>query len=154
MSKRPKILKKNENFIPEARIYCDGASSGNPGHAGTGIIIRILKGRVPKVHKISEYIGIATNNVAEYSALIRGLEEARSLGLKNIEVLLDSELLVNQINGTYKIKNLNLRPLWKRSKEILSQFDNYRVKYVKRQLNKEADSLARGSIKRYVNRGD
>ena len=143
-----KLFRRDENFIPEANIYCDGASSGNPGHAGVGVIIQI-RGESLEGYKISEYIGIATNNVAEYSALIRGLEEAKSLGLKKIEVFLDSELLVKQITGVYKIRSPHLRPLWEKSKLILEQFDNYRVMHVQRELNREADLLAKNSIKKH-----
>ncbi len=141
------IFSRNKNFISEAKIYCDGASRGNPGHAGMGVIIQI-RGGSPKGYKISEYIGITTNNVAEYSALIRGLVEAQSLGLKKIEVFLDSELLVKQITGVYKIRSPHLRPLWEKSKHILEQFDNYRISHVQREFNREADVLAKNSIKK------
>ena len=141
------IFSRNKNFISEAKIYCDGASCGNPGHAGMGVIIQI-RGGSPKGYKISEYIGITTNNVAEYSALIRGLVEAQSLGLKKIEVFLDSELLVKQITGVYKIRSPHLRPLWEKSKHILEQFDNYRISHVQREFNREADVLAKNSIKK------
>lgn len=151
---------------PEAEIYCDGASSGNPGHAGIGVVIVRQKLQVashksqvtsdlkpetcnlqPETYRISEYIGITTNNVAEYSALIRGLEESRSLGLKTIDIFLDSELLVRQIKGIYKIKSVNLKPLWEKARGILKQFNNYRIIHIQRELNKEADSLAKKAIK-------
>ncbi len=152
MSRREEVRKaegscrEDNAFISEAKIYCDGASSGNPGHAGIGVVIQV-RGHLHKDYKISEYIGIATNNVAEYSALIRGLEEARSLGLKKIEIFLDSELLVRQIKGVYRISSANLKPLWQKSKNMLREFDNYRMTHVPRELNKEADLLAKKSLR-------
>lgn len=131
-----------------AVMYCDGASSGNPGHSGIGVVIT-LTGEdagilgTNKQHDISEYIGEATNNVAEYSALIKGLETARELGIRKIKVYLDSELLVRQMNGIYKVKNKNLISLWKKAKDILKDFDICKISHVRRELNKEADALAR-----------
>src|SRR4030067_609249 len=116
MTRREEVKKGDNGFISEAKIYCDGASSGNPGRAGIGVVIQV-RGHLHKDYKISEYIGIATNNVAEYSALIRGLEEARSLGLKKIEIFLESELLVRQIKGVYKISSANLKTLWEKKLE-------------------------------------
>lgn len=129
----------------EAKIYCDGASSGNPGHAGIGVVIRHKS-----VHRVSEYIGIATNNIAEYAAFIKGIELARTFGLKKIEVFLDSELLVRQILGVYRVKNPNLRLRWVEAKNILNKFDYYRVTHIKRELNKEADLLAKKAIKDFL----
>ena len=131
--------------IIEAELFCDGASCGNPGDSGIGVVIRPLNG-TGKDHRISEYIGIATNNVAEYSALIRGLEEARALGVKRINVFLDSELVVRQINGIYKVRNSNLRTLWDRARHILMDFDSYVITHVEREKNKEADALAGNAV--------
>ncbi|MBI4698553.1 MAG: ribonuclease HI family protein [Nitrospirae bacterium] len=135
--------------MADAKIFCDGASSGNPGQSGIGIVIQFggAEGRHQVNRSISEHIGVATNNIAEYSALIRGLEEARSMGAKKIEIFLDSELLVKQIKGIYKIKSDTLRPLWERSTDILRQFDNYRITHIRRELNKEADALAKKAVR-------
>jgi len=135
-----------------AEMHCDGASSGNPGNSGIGVVINISEKDAgflgtKESHRISEYIGLATNNVAEYSALLRGLETARSLGIRKINIFLDSELLVKQINGIYKVKHSNLIPLWTKAKSILKDFDHYIVKHVPRELNKEADSLAARAAK-------
>ena len=162
---------RNENSQqPEAEIYCDGASSGNPGHAGIGVVLRFRgklqvkrtpRDRSPESNqksqkhlpllrrdqKISQYIGVATNNVAEYTALIRGIKEAGSFGLKRIEIFLDSELLVKQIKGIYRVKSAKLRPFWEEAQKILRQFDSYKVTHVRRELNKEADLLAKKAIK-------
>ena len=128
-----------------AEIFCDGASSGNPGNAGIGVVINLNDG-CPAC-RLSEYIGIATNNVAEYTAFIRALEEARSLGIKRVKVFLDSELVVKQINGLYKVKNINLMPLWIMAKKLLAEFDSFSVVHVKREMNKEADALATKAVK-------
>jgi len=166
MSLYERVPRKDNNFLPEAKIYCDGASSGNPGPSGIGIIIVSQKLQVtsnesevtpdlelrvsnlqPETYRISQYIGMATNNIAEYSALIRGLEKAISLGLRRIEIFLDSELLVRQIKGVYKVKSNNLNALWERAQNLLKKFDNYRVIHIPRELNKDADSLAKKAIK-------
>jgi ribonuclease HI len=134
-----------------AEMYCDGASSGNPGPSGIGVVINFIgegKRHPGKnaSHRISEFIGTATNNVAEYSALLKGLETARSLGVQNIKIFMDSELLARQINGIYRVKNKNLIPLWVKAMKILREFSHYTVAHVPREMNKEADSLARRAI--------
>lgn len=135
-----------------AVMHCDGACSGNPGKSGIGVVIDLFNEDTQcdedkETHTISEYIGIATNNIAEYTALIRGLEKARALGVKKIEILLDSELLVRQINGIYKVKNKNLLPLWIQAGNILKDFDAFKVTHVRRENNKEADFLATQAVK-------
>jgi ribonuclease HI len=133
-----------------AVMYCDGACSGNPGKSGIGVVISIsddegLSG-LANQHTISEYIGNATNNIAEYSALIRGLEKAGSLGIKKLKVFLDSELLVRQMNGVYKVKNKNLMVLWNQARDLLKAFDSCSITHVRREFNKEADALAREGV--------
>lgn len=143
--------------MPEAAIYCDGASSGNPGHSGIGVVIRIKKrprisefrNQAPGGLRISEYIGIATNNIAEYTAFVRGLEEAKHLGLKRVEIFLDSELLVKQIKGVYRIKSAKLKPFWEKARDILNQFGSYKITHIQRELNKEADLLAKDAIRNF-----
>ncbi len=134
-------------------MYCDGASSGNPGKAGIGVVINLSDNDARRLgknknYKISDYIGITTNNVAEYSALIKGLEKAKSLGLKRIKVFLDAELLVRQLNGIYKVKNKNLIPLWIKARNVLKDFDKCMITHISREMNKRADSLARQAIKK------
>ncbi|MBI4655020.1 MAG: ribonuclease HI family protein [Nitrospirae bacterium] len=134
--------------MDEAEIFCDGASSGNPGDSGIGVVIRHKSAHSSQftIHKVSEYIGTATNNMAEYAALIRGLKEARSLGFREVKVFLDSELVVKQINGIYKVKDSKLKRLWTQVQEILSSFDSYTITHVRRDLNKPADTLAKQAI--------
>lgn len=134
-------------------MYCDGACSGNPGDSGIGVVIDLSDEDIKALKKegsytISEYIGTATNNIAEYSALIRGLEKAISLGIKRINVFLDSELVVRQIKGIYKVKNKNLIPLWQQAKGLLKNFESCNVAHVPREMNAEADSLARKAVKK------
>jgi ribonuclease HI len=129
-----------------AEVFCDGACSGNPGRAGIGVVI-VIPDADRTYYRISEHIGITTNNVAEYTALIRGLEKAGSLGINKVKVFLDSELVVKQINGLYKVKNRNLIQLWNRAKDILSGFDEYLIAHVSRDMNKEADMLAKKAAK-------
>lgn len=123
----------------ELIIYTDGGSRGNPGPAGIGVAIYdkdILVG------EIGEYIGEATNNVAEYKALVRGLEECRRLGAARVKVFADSELLVKQINGQYKVKNEGLFPLYQEAYFLSKGFDNFSIAHIKREKNKIADALA------------
>ena len=134
-------------------MFCDGACSGNPGDSGIGVAINLSDEDVVALNKdksysISEYIGTATNNIAEYSALIRGLEKAGSLGIKRIKVFLDSELVVKQLKGIYKVKHKNLIPLWQQAKDLLKNFDSCKVAHVPRDMNTEADSLARKGVKK------
>jgi ribonuclease HI len=135
-----------------AMMNCDGASSGNPGRAGIGAVIRIPEGLAKQLgieedYRISRYIGETTNNVAEYTALIEGLKKARSLGIKKIKVFLDSELIVKQIKGIYRVKNANLIPLFEQVRSMLGQFESYKVSHVPREMNRDADALARKGVK-------
>lgn len=134
-----------------AELYCDGASRGNPGNSGIGVVIRVAgedadDREEDRKYCMSEYIGIATNNVAEYTALIKGLEKARSLDVGSIRIFMDSELLVRQINGMYRVKHKNLIPLWVRAMSLLKGFSHYSVTHVPREDNAEADSLARRAV--------
>lgn len=121
-----------------AVVFIDGASSGNPGPAAIGVVLK--KGRLKK--ELSKYIGVATNNTAEYLALTYGLQEALFQGIKRIVVKTDSQLLVNQISGLYKIKNKNLRIFYDLNKHLISAFSSFKIVYVPRSQNKLADKLA------------
>lgn len=125
-------------------IHTDGAARGNPGPAGIGVIIRKEDGTI--LAEISQFIGRATNNVAEYTALITALEKAAALGAEEIEVYTDSELVVKQITGEYRVKNEGLKPLYRQVKELANQFSNLRIAHVVRDKNKEADRLANQGI--------
>lgn len=125
-------------------VNIDGASRGNPGQAGAGAVIRDTDGRVLKALK--KYLGRATNNVAEYSALLVALKGAADLGCREIEILADSELLVKQINGVYKVRSEDIRPLYEEAVSLLKGFKSYKVRHVYREQNSAADALANEAI--------
>jgi len=125
-------------------IYTDGAARGNPGPAGIGVIIKDENG--PILEKISRRLGITTNNQAEYQAIIISLEKAIELGAKNVVVKSDSELVVNQINGHYKIKNTILRPLYQTVVQLTGSLESFSISYIPREQNKAADALANKAL--------
>lgn len=122
------------------RIYIDGGSRGNPGPAGVGVVILGSDGQVTE--RTHRYIGEATNNVAEYHALLLALERARDLGCTDIEVCSDSELLVRQLQGRYQVRNATLRPLFARAQERIAGFRRFTIQHIPREQNAEADALA------------
>ena len=121
-------------------LNTDGASRGNPGPAGAGAVLRGPEGAV--LGELSRPLGMATNNEAEYQALILGLEEARNMGAARLRILLDSELVVKQVQGLYRVKNTRLRKLYDRVMGLLQEMEAYDILHVRRDLNSEADSLA------------
>lgn len=121
-------------------IYSDGGSRGNPGKAGIGAILKDENKK--NISEISEYLGIATNNQAEYTAIIKALEKAHKLGAQNVECYLDSELIVKQINGDYKVKNKGLIPLFLQLTKLKNNFQKISFTHIRRELNKESDKLA------------
>ncbi len=128
----------------QLEIYIDGASKGNPGHAGIGVIIcrgeEVLK-------NIAVYIGNATNNVAEYTALIYGLQEALILKAESLKVNTDSELLYRQIKKEYKVKHPNMKALYQQAVHLMSAFKEVSLKHIPREQNRGADRLATKAIK-------
>ncbi len=128
----------------KALIYTDGASSGNPGKAGIGGVVS-LGGRT---HEFSRFIGETTNNVAEYTALIVALEKALELGALEADVFMDSELVVRQINGLYKVRHENIKPLFEKCVLLLRRFRRFSVQHVPREQNKRADALSKEGIKK------
>jgi len=129
-------------------LYSDGACRGNPGVGGAGAVITDAQGSV--LWESKEYLGHCTNNIAEYKALILGLKGALAEGYKNLEVYLDSELLANQINGSYRVKNENLKVLMKEVRSLLTSFDTIQVKHVLRSHNSHADRLANLAIDTHI----
>lgn len=128
----------------ELEIYIDGASKGNPGPSGIGVVI-CKDGETIK--NISSYIGNATNNVAEYSALIYALQEALILGSQNIKINTDSQLLYRQIRKIYKIKNPNILGLYNQVTHLISAFKEVSLNHILREHNRGADKLANLAIK-------
>ncbi len=127
----------------EYTIFSDGASRNNPGEAGAGVYI--LQDGKP-VGQISRYLGKTTNNIAEYTAAIIGFEQVLKLGATKVRFFADSELLVKQLNGQYKVKNEGLKPLHARIKELIAKIGAVEVQYIPRERNKEADALANKAI--------
>ena len=125
-------------------IHVDGASRGNPGLAGAGAIVKDSRGRVVK--KLRRYLGEVTNNVAEYEALLMALEEAAALGCKRLKVFADSELVVKQVKGLYRVKNRALKDLYVKAMKIIRGFDDFKIAHVMREDNAEADKLANEAI--------
>jgi ribonuclease HI len=125
-------------------LMVDGASRGNPGEAGCGALILDDKGAV--VNELSRYLGRTTNNVAEYEGLLMGLAALRQRGAKKIVVQSDSQLLVRQLNGEYRVKDEKLKVLFERAMRLLRQFEAYRIVHVRREMNKMADRLANRGI--------
>jgi ribonuclease HI len=130
----------------EAILWTDGAARGNPGPAGIGAILKSPSGEV--LYTGSEYLGHTTNNVAEYRAVLLGLNGALALGITRIEVRADSELLIKQLKGEYRVKSPGLRPLYEEAKRLLSRFAAIKLTHVRRELNGEADRLANQGIAR------
>lgn len=129
-------------------LHSDGGARGNPGPAGIGAFLQSEQGEV--LAEVSEYIGISTNNQAEYKALIAGLEKALALGANSVHCFLDSELIVKQISREYKVKNKELAPLFLQVHNLLTKFKTYRCEHVVREKNKEADRLANEAMDRAV----
>jgi probable phosphoglycerate mutase len=120
--------------------YCDGGSRGNPGPAGYGVSIEGGKGQ--KIGELSEFLGVKTNNFAEYSALLGALEFALTQGHKALRVVADSELMVKQIKGQYQVKSPELRPLYDEAKRRIARLEKFEIQHVLRNKNKRADALA------------
>ena len=125
-------------------IYTDGASSGNPGPAAIGIVIKDGQGRV--ISRISRRIGRATNNQAEYRAIITALEEASRLGAEEVDIKSDSELVVKQLKGRYRVKKATLRPLYQEVVRLNGSLEAFTITHVPRTQNREADRLANKAL--------
>jgi probable phosphoglycerate mutase len=120
--------------------YCDGGARGNPGPSGFGVYVEDERGH--KLAELSEYLGIRTNNFAEYSGLLAALEYALRYDHPRLRVISDSELMVKQIKGQYKVKSPDLRPLYEEAKRRIAGLESFHIQHVLRGKNKEADRLA------------
>jgi ribonuclease HI len=123
-----------------AKLWTDGGARGNPGPAAYAYVLEGEDGVALAAH--GEAIGVATNNVAEYSALIAGLEKAVELDVDELEVISDSELMVKQMRGEYKVKHPGLQPLYVRARLLVMELGDVRFAHVRREKNKEADRLS------------
>lgn len=141
---------KGQNLI----IYIDGASRGNPGDAGIGVILKDKKGAA--IDEIGKYIGTTTNNVAEYTALINALDYAVKHKAASVDIFSDSELVVRQINGIYKVKNENIAELFNKAQMLIKkirgsgQGSRVTLTHIPREKNKEADNLANKAVNLYL----
>jgi ribonuclease HI len=124
-------------------IYCDGASRSNPGEASVGITITEQD---IEIDTISRKIGIATNNVAEYQALIDGLKYCNDNNVQNVSFYLDSKLVVEQISGNFKVKSEHLKVMYGEAKVLISKIDNFTINHIYRVNNKRADQLANQAL--------
>jgi ribonuclease H / adenosylcobalamin/alpha-ribazole phosphatase len=128
----------------KAILNTDGGARGNPGPAGIGVVLRTTEGEV--LAEIGRGIGFATNNVAEYEALIAGLELAHEQGVTEIEILVDSDLVVQQMSGRWKIKNERLRSLAGTARSLMNRFEGASIQHVRRAHNTRADRLANAGM--------
>lgn len=125
------------------QIHTDGACSGNPGPAGIAFVAR--EGD-KVVREFSKGLGDATNNIAEYTAVIYALQEALIARVDKVEILTDSELMCQQLNGNYKVKNGNIKPLFEQLRHLIRGFKEFSIRHIPRAKNKEADQLAKKAI--------
>jgi len=125
-------------------VHVDGGSRGNPGPAAAGAVVSTPEGDV--IDEATEFLGRTTNNVAEYRGLLLGLERARLLGATEIEIYNDSELVAHQINGRYKVKHPDMKPLYLEAMQRLREFGRWRVRSVPRAQNAAADALVNQAL--------
>ena len=153
MARRPAVPKgaglfgeaePERKVIPAYHANIDGGSRGNPGPAAYGVVVRDPRGEI--VARLKKYIGNNTNNVAEYFGLIAALDYAQTHGIRALRIESDSELLVKQMRGQYKVRSGELRPLFERAKKMSQAFESFRINHVYREQNKEADALANQAL--------
>jgi ribonuclease HI len=121
-------------------MYSDGGARGNPGPSGIGVVLKNVVGEV--VAEVSQFIGNGTNNQAEYRAVLAGLEKAKELGVDELDLYLDSELVVKQLRGEYRVKNADLATLFVKAYNLSLSFKKITYTHIRRELNAEADRLA------------
>jgi len=135
------------NILPEKIIaYTDGGSRGNPGPAAAGFVLSNANGT--ELMRKAVFLGPTTNNVAEYTAVIKAVETAIRLGANEVNIFSDSELLVRQINGQYKVKSENIRPLYRQAIDLLERLKTWKISHVKREMNVGADAIVNQAIDR------
>ncbi|MFC1948983.1 ribonuclease HI family protein [Chloroflexota bacterium] len=132
-------------MLKKAIIFTDGTAEPNPGQGAIGAVIKDEQGK--SIASISEAIGLATNNQAEYRAIIAALEKAVSLGINQVDIRSDSELVVNQINGRYRVKNAALKPLFQQVRQLKDRMKGFTITHIPRRQNREADSLASTTLR-------
>jgi ribonuclease HI len=125
-------------------LHVDGGARGNPGPAAIGVVVSEPGGQV--IDELAERIGVATNNVAEYRAVLKGVERAIALGATEVELIGDSELVARQLTGAYKVKHPSMKPLYAQAIAALSNFDRWRIRTVPRAQNARADELVNAAL--------
>jgi ribonuclease HI len=140
------VLMAQANTADFITAYCDGGSRGNPGPSGYGVSIEDAAGR--PIAELSEFLGVKTNNFAEYSGLLAALEYALKEGHQRLRVVADSELMVKQMKGQYRVNSPDLRPLWEEAKRRAAQLERFEIQHVLRGKNKRADALANQAMDR------
>lgn len=138
--KNNNLIDKGGYLVMELDMYTDGAARNNPGPAGVGVVILDSSGNVKK--ELNRYIGETTNNVAEYKAIIAGLKAAKTFAPSGINIFADSQLVIKQLLGEYKVKSERLRPLYDQCIKLLNQFSDYNLQHIPREDNEKADRLA------------
>jgi len=133
----------------KVRVYSDGAARGNPGPAGAGAVVVDEGGMA--VAEIGRYLGEQTNNVAEYEGLLLGLRHALAHGATDVEVLADSQLLIRQLAGVYRVKSAGLMPLFEEAKRLLRRFRNVELRHIPREMNGAADEMSNRAIDERMN---
>lgn len=128
----------------KVRVYSDGAARGNPGPAGAGAVVLGESGKV--LAAIGRYLGVQTNNVAEYEGLLLGLRHALKHEATELEVLADSQLLIRQLAGVYRVRNAGLMPLYEEAKRLLRQFKKVELRHIPREQNSAADEMSNRAI--------
>ena len=141
---RADVAARVQERPPRTKLFTDGAARGNPGPAGAGAVIVNAAGHI--VAKLGKFLGESTNNVAEYTGLILGLKRAKAMGIKELDVFSDSELLVRQLHGDYAVKADHLKPLHDEAKALLAAFPDVHVAHIPREQNAAADEMSNRAI--------
>ena len=141
---RAEVVEKVVERPPRVCLYTDGAARGNPGPAGAGAVIISPAGHI--MAKLGKFLGESTNNVAEYTGLILGLKRAKAMGIKELDVFSDSELLVRQLAGEYAVKADHLKPLHDEAQALLKAFPDVHVAHIPREQNAQADEMSNRAI--------
>jgi len=150
LEKAASLLEGSEEQVEQApsyirlRLYSDGAARGNPGPAGAGAVLVEPSGQV--VDRLGKFLGHQTNNYAEYQGLLLGLKRARELGVREVEVFADSELMIRQLGGRYQVKSPSLRPLYEEALKVLNEFERVKLVHVPREMNRAADEMSNKAI--------
>ena len=147
---QPRVVAPPKNSAPWISAHCDGGARGNPGPSGYGALIQDEAGLV--LAELSEFLGVRTNNFAEYSGLLGCLQWALDNGYKNLRVVSDSELMVKQIQGKYKVNSPDLKPLWQEAKNRIAKLEGFEISHALRHKNKDADRLANEAMDRGMKR--